>query len=153
MTISIINTKLDIVKKNTLRNIAIISSIILLLIVFKKYINIKLTIKNVLYITFIGNIVFGIIDSLMFYYVNSDLHDVLKQYIKDDTLIEFIIGGISAFVAVFMGKTVQQIIEKVIMQKLDASPIQEAIGMVIGTGLVIVAYETILHKRLVKNRF
>ena len=88
----------------------------------------------------IGTLIFGIIDSLSFFIFEDTYLHFLNSFTHDVIISSLILGSISAFVALYFGRNMHHIIELIIAQKLEPSPLQEGIGILLGTAIVILGY-------------
>lgn len=111
------------------------------------YLTIVTNKKSFLYLIlpFIGTIIFGIIDALFFLIFEDEYLRFINHYIDNIIISSLVLGGISSFVAIYFGRNTNRIIELIISDRIESSPLQEGVGIIIGTFIVIFIY--IIYKK------
>ncbi len=102
---------------------------------------------NIILISLISTILFGIIDSLIFLIGEETLQKKFNS-IKffDETMSEILTGGISAAIALFIASFIRIRLHQ--SYKILDHPLIDAIGIISGTLLVIIFYY--LYKKIKK---
>jgi hypothetical protein len=100
-------------------------------------------------VPYVGTILYGLIDAMLFFVIEEELFDYLDDMFHDLVITSMVIGAISGFFAIFIGKSVQEILEKSLRIRVEPSPMEEAVGLVIGTGIIIVLYKAGAFRKLV----
>jgi cation transport ATPase len=100
---------------------------------------------------YMGTIMYGLIDALLFFIVEEELFHYIDSMFQDMVVTTLVISTVSGFFAIFMGKSVQSILEKALNTSVEATPIQEAIGLVLGSVIIIALYKAGLFAHLAPN--
>jgi hypothetical protein len=88
----------------------------------------------------IGTIIFDICDNLIFLIGEGKVETFVTYYFTDQNAATLVVGMISTFISIFIGASVHEIMEKIVSQKLEPTPLQEGLGVLIGGTVVIIGY-------------
>lgn len=103
---------------------------------------------NILLISLISTLLFGIIDSLIFLFGEEYLQKKLNTIdFFDETMSEVLTGGISASIALFIASFIRVRLHQ--HYKILDHPLIDAIGIILGSLLVIIFYY--LYKKIKKQ--
>jgi hypothetical protein len=106
----------------------------------------KMQAGSIILISMIASITFGIIDALNFFFVEDSLNSLWKTIPSiDQETIPIINGGISAAISIVVSFYVEKYISA--HYKVLSHPAIDALGVIIGTLLVIFAYILIYKER------
>lgn len=95
---------------------------------------------NIIVISLIATIIFGIIDSIFFLVAEDNIQNkLLKLKFFDETTAELFTGGLSSSTAIFIASYIGILLHKHF--EILEHPIIDAIGIMTGTILVILFYK------------
>ena len=98
---------------------------------------------NILLISLISTIIFGIIDAVIFLIGEETLQKILMQKFHFDLVMaELAVGGFSAAVSIFIATFVSESIES--KYKTIDHPLIDAMGIILGTIFIIFIYKYFL---------
>ena len=99
---------------------------------------------NIILISLISVIIFGVIDGLFFLLAEETLQNKIKKLnLLDDNSVELITGGFSAAFAIFISSFIEYLLEKKF--KLITNPFLDSLGILIGTCIVVGSYNLFLR--------
>tara|TARA_Y100000590_G_C15554098_1_gene952084 strand:- start:561 stop:926 length:366 start_codon:yes stop_codon:yes gene_type:complete len=99
---------------------------------------------NIILISLISVIIFGVIDGLFFLLAEETLQNKIKKLnLLDDNSVELITGGFSAAFAIFISSFIEYLLEKKF--KLITNPFLDSLGILIGTFMVVGCYNLFLR--------
>ncbi len=88
----------------------------------------------------IGTVIFGMIESLSFFIFEDTYLQFLNTFTHDVIISSLMLGSLSSFIAIYFGRNMHHVMELIITQKIEPSPLQEGIGILLGTAIVIIGY-------------
>ena len=102
---------------------------------------------NKILLTLISTIVFGLIHGLFFLFAEEKIQEPIKnmEYF-DKIMAELLTGGISAACAIMFSSIIEKIISHY-TKNMIKHPLLDAMGVIIGTFIVIISY-----KLFIKNK-
>ena len=101
---------------------------------------------NILLISLISTIIFGIIDATIFLIGEETIQKILIQKFHFDlTMAELATGGFATAVSIFFATFLSKIIET--KYKVIEYPILDAMGIILGTIFIILIYNFFLKQK------
>lgn len=91
--------------------------------------------RNLIY--FSGAIIFGITDSTIFLTSEGRLESLIETYLHNRQLTNLLTGLGTAVISLFIGSLSQEVIETIFGMNLHSHALHEAIGLMLGGGLII----------------
>jgi hypothetical protein len=94
---------------------------------------------NVLFLSLISTIVFGMIDAIFFLFFEETFQTRIKKFMNVSLdMAELIVGALSASTAIFISSSIKLSIEEKVY--LINNPLLDASGIIFGTFTVILIY-------------
>ena len=94
---------------------------------------------NIIFLSLISTIIFGIIDALFFLFFEETIQKKIKNFMNVSLdIAELIVGGLSTATAIFISSIVKMSIEDKLY--LIDNPLLDASGIILGTFIVILTY-------------
>lgn len=101
---------------------------------------------NILLISLLSTIIFGIIDASIFLIGEVSFQNILRQQFHFDLVMaELATGGFSAAVSIFFATFVSKSIES--KYKIIEHPLIDAMGIILGTIFIILIYKFFLNQK------
>ena len=98
---------------------------------------------NILLISLISTIIFGVIDATIFLIGEETLQKILREQFNFDlAMAELATGGFAAAVSIFIATFVSESIES--KYKTIAHPLIDSMGIILGTIFIILIYKFFL---------
>jgi len=105
---------------------------------------------HILFISLISTIIFGIIDATVFLIGEETLQKTLRQQFNFDlAMAELTTGGFSAAISIFIATLVAESINS--QYKTIEHPLLDAIGIILGTIIIILIYTFFLKDKYQHN--
>lgn len=99
-----------------------------------------MVVMNIILISILSSVIFGVIDALFFLTAENELQDKIESLPYFDlNMAELLTGGISAALAIFISSFVKESISK--KYKILDKPYIESLGIMVGTVIIIVMYK------------
>ena len=97
---------------------------------------------KVVILTLVSTIVFGLIDGSFFLFAEEKIQKPIRELkFFDRTSSELFTGGISSAAAIMASSIFQALIKKYTKTDIKPAPILDAIGIMIGTMIVVLLYK------------
>tara|TARA_Y100000389_G_C17133647_1_gene351477 strand:+ start:244 stop:579 length:336 start_codon:yes stop_codon:yes gene_type:complete len=107
---------------------------------------------NKILLTLLSTITFGLIDGLFFLFFESKIQEPLNKISYfDENSAELLTGGISAASAIMFATIIEKIVEHHTTNVIK-HPLLDAIGILLGTFIVIIIYKFFINKKVDKNK-
>ena len=104
--------------------------------------------KRLILYTLVGSIVFGIIDASIFLGVEENLNSWLLSFNAIDNITSpLVVGGLSASISLFICNTINRHLRNKYKLDLIESSLLDALGILIGTSIVILFYYMFMQHR------
>tara|TARA_B100001057_G_C22614651_1_gene857934 strand:+ start:459 stop:791 length:333 start_codon:yes stop_codon:yes gene_type:complete len=104
-----------------------------------------------LFLTLISTIIFGIIDSSFFLFAEEKIQKPIKKFkFFDNTTAELMTGGISTALAIMIASIIEDYILHY-YKNLIKHPLLDALGVLIGTFIIIILYKLFMKKKNEEN--
>ena len=94
---------------------------------------------NVIFLSLISTIIFGIIDAIFFLFLEETLQTKSKKFMHISLdMAELIVGALSASTAIFVSSSIKMSMEEEVY--LISHPLLDASGILLGTFVVTLTY-------------
>ena len=94
---------------------------------------------NVIFLSLISTIIFGIIDAIFFLFFEETLQTKIKKFMHISLdMAELIVGSLSAATAIFVSSSIKMSMEEEVY--LISHPLLDASGILLGTFVVTLTY-------------